>query len=93
MRAFAPRAIPKHAYNAKRMITERSFAEERLKEMGETLDPAPDEGIIEVDFSDVDTPNARVTKLVDEVLDLNVIEVNMFFKTIQVIAICNGLLV
>jgi hypothetical protein len=80
----ASRAVPKHAYCAKRMVSERSFAEERLKEMGETLDPS-DEGAIEVDFADIDTPNARVTKLVDEVLDLNIIEVNMFFKTIQVI--------
>lgn len=85
-RAFTPRAaMPKYAYNAKRMITERSFAEERLKEMGETLDPNPDEGPIEVDFANIDTPNARVAKIVDEVLDLNIIEVNMFFKAIQVI--------
>lgn len=65
------------------MISERSFAEERLKEMGETLDPAPDEGIVEVDFANIDAPNARVQKIVDEVLDLNIIEVNMFFKAIQ----------
>mmetsp|Transcript_7532 Transcript_7532/g.12657 ORF Transcript_7532/g.12657 Transcript_7532/m.12657 type:complete len:214 (-) Transcript_7532:123-764(-) len=82
VKVFA-RAMPQHTYYAKRMVSERSFAEERLKEMGESLDPAPDEGAIEVDLSNIDAPNARVQKIVDEVLDLNIIEVNMFFKAIQ----------
>ena len=77
--------ITLYNYNTKRMVSERSFAEERLKEMGEVLDPAPDEGPIEVDMANMDTPNAKVVKLVNEVLDLNVLEVNMFFKTIQVL--------
>lgn len=85
MKAFVPRTVPNHIHFAKRMVSERSFAEERLKEMGETLDPAPVEDAVVIDFSDIDTPNARVKRIVDEVLELNILEVNMFFKTIQVI--------
>ena len=55
-----------------------------MKEMGVPLDAAPDEPPILADESSFDKPNERVLKLVDEVLDLNVLEVNMFFKTIQV---------
>jgi hypothetical protein len=72
------------SYLTTRMITERSFLSEELAQAGVKLDPAPVEPILEVTPEMVDQPNERVRKLVDEVLDLNLMEIGMFFKSMQV---------
>jgi hypothetical protein len=71
-------------YLTTRPITERSFLSEELTKAGVKLDPAPVEPILEVTPDMVDKPNERVRKLVDEVLDLNLMEIGMFFKSMQV---------
>lgn len=70
----------------RRLITERSFASDELKAQGVKLDPAPAEEPIEVTESMVRKPNARVQKLLDEFLDLNIVEVAMFMNAMQVIS-------
>lgn len=66
------------------MITERSFLSEELQKAGVKLDKAPEEPLIEVTPDMINKPNERVRKLVDEVLNLNLMEIGMFFKAIQV---------
>eukprot|EP00604_Paraphysomonas_vestita_P002947 CAMPEP_0174820828 /NCGR_PEP_ID=MMETSP1107-20130205/4894_1 /TAXON_ID=36770 /ORGANISM="Paraphysomonas vestita, Strain GFlagA" /LENGTH=184 /DNA_ID=CAMNT_0016036891 /DNA_START=204 /DNA_END=758 /DNA_ORIENTATION=- len=66
------------------VITERSFLAEELKAAGVKVEPAPKEPIIEATTEMLHKPNARVQKLVDELLDLNLLEVGMFFKAVQV---------
>jgi hypothetical protein len=67
-----------------RAITDRSFAADELTKAGVKLDKAADEPIIHVTQDMINTPNERVSKLVDEVLNLNLMEVGMFFQAIQV---------
>jgi hypothetical protein len=72
-------------FTPRRFITERSFAADELKAQGVKLDAAPDEEAIEVTESMVNKPNAKVQKLLDDFLDLNIVEVAMFMKAMQVI--------
>lgn len=81
------RAVPvqmQHFLTPHRQITERSFAAEELQKQGVKLDPAPEEAPLEVTDDMVFHPNERVQRLLDEFLDLNVLEVGMFMKAIQV---------
>lgn len=49
------------------------------------LEKAADEPIVHVTQEMINTPNERVRKLVDEVLNLNLMEIGMFFQAIQVL--------
>lgn len=66
------------------VITERSFLADELQKGGVRLEKAPEEPMIEVTPDMINQPNERVRKLVDEVLNLNLMEIGMFFKAIQV---------
>ena len=66
------------------VITERSFVADELKAIGVKVEPAPKEPLIEATPEMLDQPNERVKKLVDEVLNLNMLEISMFFKAMQV---------
>ena len=67
-----------------RMITERSFAAEHLKSNGVKLDAAPEEPPFEVNEDMVNHPNERVQKLLNGFMELNILEVAMFMKAMQV---------
>jgi hypothetical protein len=77
------RSSPKYGIIC-RFITERSFADEMLKANGVKLDPAPKEPIQVVTQEVFDNPTDKVKKLVDQVLDLNVLEIAQFFKLFKV---------
>jgi hypothetical protein len=68
-----------------RAITDRSFAADELTKAGVKLEKAADEPIVHVTQEMINTPNERVRKLVDEVLNLNLMEIGMFFQAIQVL--------
>lgn len=68
----------------KNVITERSFLSNELKAAGIKVEPSPPEPLMEVTPETLEKPNERVAKLVDELLNLNLVEIGMFFKAVQV---------
>jgi hypothetical protein len=66
-----------------RKLTENSWAAERLEELGEKLEPEelPATRITKELLND---PSAEVTKLAEEILSLNILEVQQLLKAVQV---------
>jgi hypothetical protein len=73
-------------FSSKRFINTSSWAADKLKEGGESVVGGPVQDASEVTSELLSTPSPKVQKLVDEVLELNVIEVNQLIRNIQV---CN----
>jgi hypothetical protein len=70
-----------------RFISETSFAKDMLKKQGEKLEPAPqyEEGDYKfVVDQTVYQPTEKVLRVVDSVLELDVVEIQMFVLQIQV---------
>ena len=65
-------------------VSTRSWAEAELEKQGEKLTPAPEEEEIVVTESLVNKPSPKVEKLIEEVLELNFLEINMFVTALMV---------
>ena len=81
---MSPRSQAPCFLSQSRMITDRSFAAEHLKSNGVQLETAPEEPPLEVTEDMVNHPNERVQKLLKGFMELNILEVAMFMKAMQV---------
>lgn len=82
-KAFLAKQSP-CVFASKRFINTNSWAADKLKEGGEAVEGGPVQDASEVTSELLSTPSPKVQKLVDEVLELNVIEVNQLIRNIQV---------
>lgn len=87
-RGFVAAALSRRVQQTSKMsvnfVSTRSWAEAELEKQGEKLTPAPEEEDIVVTESLVNKPSPKVEKLIEEVLDLNFVEINMFVTALMV---------
>jgi hypothetical protein len=64
-------------------LTENSWAAERFEELGEKLEPE-ELPVTRMTKELLNTPTEAVTKLAEEILSLNIMEVQQLLKAVQV---------
>ena len=68
----------------KRYVNDNSWASDRLKELGEKIEPGPEQTLTEATEELLHSPSPKVQQLIDQILSLNMIEVNQLVTSIQV---------